>query len=39
MPPAKPGTTRQVAVSLSPSAKSRHPEAQVLARKGYIVPK
>jgi VWFA-related protein len=39
MPPAKAGATRQVAVSLSPAAKTRYPAAQVLARKGYIVPK
>jgi VWFA-related protein len=39
MPAAKPGSARRVAVELSPAAKSRHPTPQVLARKGYVVPK
>ena len=39
MPPGKPGQVRRVTVELSPSAKSRHPDAAVLARKGYVVTK
>ena len=39
MPDAKPGTTRRVSVDLSADARARHPNAQVLARKGYIIPK
>jgi VWFA-related protein len=39
MPAGKPGTARRVAVELSLPAKRKFPEAQVLARKGYLVPK
>lgn len=39
MPAAKPGATRRVTVELSPDAKARYPKAEVLARKGYLVPK
>jgi Ca-activated chloride channel homolog len=39
MPPGKPGQVRRVTVELSPAAKARHPDAAVLARKGYIVTK
>ena len=38
-PPGKPGATRRVVVDLSPQGKSRYPQAKVLARKGYIMPK
>src|SRR6202021_1106006 len=39
MPPGKPGQVRRVTVKLTPAAKSRHPDATVLARKGYVMPK
>jgi hypothetical protein len=39
MPPGKAGTSRQVTLSLSAAAKARYPNAQVLARKGYVIPK
>jgi hypothetical protein len=39
MPPGKPGQVRRVTVELSPAAKSRHPDATVLARKGYVMAK
>jgi hypothetical protein len=39
MPQGKPGTSRRVSVELSAAARAQHPQAQVLARKGYIVPK
>lgn len=39
MPPGKPGQARRVAVELSPAAKRRYPDAEVLARKGYIESK
>jgi len=38
MPPGNPGEQRQIKVELSPDALSRHPAAQVRARKGYLVP-
>jgi len=38
-PAGKPGQTRKVDVTLSPQGKARYPDAQVLARKGYIMPK
>jgi len=39
MPVDKAGATRQVAIALSADAKSRYPNAEVLARKGYLIPK
>lgn len=39
MPPGKPGTVRRVALDLCPQVKSRYPKVEVLARKGYVVPK
>jgi hypothetical protein len=39
MPTGKPGSSRRVEVELSPQGKSRYPEATVLARKGYMIPK
>jgi VWFA-related protein len=39
MPPGKPGQVRRVTVGLSAAAKSRHPDATVLARKGYVLTK
>jgi hypothetical protein len=39
MPAGKPGSARRVSVELSAAAKQRVPNAQVLARKGYILPK
>jgi VWFA-related protein len=39
MPAGKTGSSRRVAVDLSPQGRSRYPDAQVLARKGYAIPK
>ena len=39
MPPSKPGATRRVTVELGAAAKAQHPEAVILARKGYVTPK
>ena len=39
MPAGKPGRSRRVSVELSKGAKARYPEARVLARKGYAIPK
>ena len=39
IPPGKPGQVRRVTVELSPAAKSRHPDAAILARKGYVMAK
>ncbi len=39
MPADKPGAARQVAVELTAAMKSRYPNAEVLARKGYLIPK
>jgi VWFA-related protein len=39
MPAGKPGSSRRVDVALSPQGRSRYPDAQVLARKGYVMPK
>lgn len=38
-PAGKPGTARKVALDLSATARNRYPDAQVLARKGYVIPK
>jgi len=37
MPPGKPGQVRRVTVELSPKLKAGHPDATVLARKGYVM--
>ena len=39
MPAGKPGTSREVSLQLSAAAKAKYPAAQVLARKGYLIPK
>jgi len=39
MPAGKAGSSRKVDVGLSPQGRSRYPDAQVLARKGYVMPK
>jgi VWFA-related protein len=39
MPNGKPGSSRRVDVAMSPQGRSRYPDAQVLARKGYLMPK
>jgi len=39
MPVDKPGVARQVTVELAAGAKGRYPGAEVLARKGYLIPK
>ncbi|HEX3746885.1 MAG TPA: VWA domain-containing protein [Bryobacteraceae bacterium] len=39
MPAGKAGSARKVDVSMSPQGRSRYPDAQVLARKGYVIPK
>ena len=38
-PPGKPGSTRKVSIELSATARNRWPEALVVARKGYVMPK
>lgn len=38
-PAGKPGQTRQVEVGLSPTTETLHPNARVVARKGYVIPK
>jgi VWFA-related protein len=38
MPADKPGVARQVTVELAAGAKGRYPGAEVLARKGYMIP-
>ena len=35
----KAGSPRKVDVAMSPQSRSRYPDAQVLARKGYVIPK
>lgn len=39
MPKGKPGQIRRVDVGLSASAAARYPDARIIARKGYIMPK
>src|SRR5579871_3530345 len=39
MPPGVPGKSRTVSVELSEAVKGRYPDAWVLARKGYVIPK
>jgi VWFA-related protein len=39
MPAGRPGATRRVTLSLSPDARARYPKADVLSRKGYVIPK
>ncbi|HLK65619.1 MAG TPA: VWA domain-containing protein [Bryobacteraceae bacterium] len=39
MPRGVPGKAREVSVELSEDAKGHNPEARVLARKGYVIPK
>jgi VWFA-related protein len=39
MPAGKAGSSREVALLLSPRAKAKYPTGQVLARKGYLIPK
>jgi VWFA-related protein len=39
MPAGKPGASRRVAVDLSAQGHNRYPDATVLARKGYVIPK
>ena len=38
MPPTRPGETHKVEIRLAESARRAHPEAHVVARKGYIAP-
>jgi VWFA-related protein len=39
MPTGKAGSSRRVDLALSPQGRSRYPDAQLLARKGYVMPK
>jgi hypothetical protein len=39
MPTGKAGTARKVSLDVSDAVKSRYPGVQVLARKGYVIPK
>jgi hypothetical protein len=36
---SKSGQTRQVEVGLSPAAEALYPNARIVARKGYVIPK
>jgi hypothetical protein len=38
-PPGTPGQTREVEVGLSPAAGALYPNARIVARKGYVIPK
>jgi VWFA-related protein len=38
-PAGKPGQHHRVDIELSPSARSAHPDARMIARKGYVIPK
>jgi hypothetical protein len=38
-PPGKAGQHRRVDIDLSPKTRSAHPEARIIARKGYVIPK
>jgi VWFA-related protein len=38
MPTGRPGSSRRVDVALSPQGRNRYADAQVLARKGYVLP-
>jgi VWFA-related protein len=39
LPDAKPGQRRRVQIELSPAARRLHPDARIIARKGYAVSK
>jgi len=39
MPAGKPGASRRVAADLSAQGRNRYPDAKVLARKGYVIPR
>jgi len=39
MPPGKPGQRREIKIELSPGAKALHPDARIIGRKGYVIPK
>jgi len=39
MPPGKPGQRRRIEVDLSPAARVLHPDARIIGRKGYVIPK
>ena len=38
-PKANPGQRRRVQIGLSPAARRVHPEARIVARNGYVIPK
>jgi VWFA-related protein len=39
MPEAKPGQRRRVSIELSPAAQKAHPDARIVGRRGYVVPR
>lgn len=39
MPQGKPGQRRQILIDLSPEARALHPDARIIGRKGYVIPK
>jgi hypothetical protein len=39
MPEGKAGQRRQISVALTPAARALHPDARILARQGYVMPK
>jgi hypothetical protein len=38
-PPGKPGRRHRLDIELSPAARALHPEARILGRNGYVIPK
>ncbi len=39
MPAGRPGHRRQIQIDLSPAARALHPDARIISRKGYVIPK
>ena len=39
MPEGKPGQRRQLSVELTPAVMAEHPDARVMARQGYVIPR
>lgn len=39
MPPGRPGQSRKIQIELSPATQALHPDAWIIGRKGYVIPK
>jgi VWFA-related protein len=39
MPPGKPGQSRRIDIALSPAAQTLHPDARIIGRRGYVIPR